>query len=106
MEESKAIQLLIQAVHKAQARGTFELMESYTLAAAVETASKLAERLQATEVERAKQQIIADAKKEEQEQNKEGAKSEKVGHEAPGSPELLDEIPMQSIKDEKKDKKK
>ena len=109
MEESQAINLLIQSVHKAQARGVFELMESYTLAAAVEKADSVAKRLQEAEVEVAKQNIINQAKQEEA--NKkigEAAPSvngeAKQGHEAPDAPELLKEISIE--KEEKKEDKK
>lgn len=101
MDEAQAVNLLIQAVHKGQAKGSFELMEAYTLAAAVETASKVVERLQKEAVENAKQKILADSKIEEATPPVNG--EAKVGHEAPGAPELLKEI---SVDDEKEDKPK
>lgn len=104
MDEAQAINLLIQAVHKGQARGSFELMEAYTLAAAVETAQKLVTRLQENQNEVAKAKIIADdaiekaTPKANGEEKPNEEKEPKVGHEAEGAPELLKEIVVDSPK--------
>jgi hypothetical protein len=102
MDEAQAIQLLIQATHKGQAAGSFQLMEAYTLAAAVDTATKLAERLTNEQNEKAKSDIIAEAAIEKAAPSANGEK--KVGHEAPGAPELLKEIPIKSEKEDEKKK--
>ena len=104
MDEAQAINLLIQSVHKGQAKGAFELMEAYTLAAAVETATKVMNRLQEEAQVKNKANILAEAAIKDATPDVNG--EEKSGHESPGAPQLLNEIVVDEKKDKKKDEKK